>query len=90
VAAGQRHRQRDPVHVGDQAVPEARPGTADRARPRFGPPFSARTCELSLTEVKLIRTAKGRWPFTVHMHPAHDSTPGQVISKLLAYLPGSN
>jgi len=43
VAAGQRHRQRDPVRFSDQVVLRAGPGTVDRARPRFGPPFSART-----------------------------------------------
>lgn len=42
------------------------------------------------TEVKLTRNTQGRWTFTVHKHPARDSTLGQVISKLLAYLPGSN
>lgn len=41
------------------------------------------------TEVKLARNAQGRWTFTVHKHPMRDSTLGQVISKLLAYLPGS-
>ncbi len=41
------------------------------------------------TEVKLTRDAQGRWTFTVHKHPVRDSTLGQVISKLLAYLPGS-
>ena len=41
------------------------------------------------TEVKLTRNTQGRWTFTVHKHPASDSTLGQVISKLLAYLPGS-
>jgi hypothetical protein len=41
------------------------------------------------TEVKLTRNAQGRWTFTVHKHPMRDSTLGQVISKLLAYLPGS-
>jgi hypothetical protein len=41
------------------------------------------------TEVKLTRDARGRWAFTVHKHPARESTLGQVISKLLAaYLPG--
>ena len=49
VAAGQRHRQRDAVRLGDQVVLGARPGTVDRARARFGPPFSARTWELSIT-----------------------------------------
>ena len=43
VPAGQRHRQRDAVRFGDQVVLRARPGTIDRARPCFGPPFSART-----------------------------------------------
>jgi hypothetical protein len=42
------------------------------------------------TEVKLTRNTQGRWTFTVHKHPARDSTLGQVISKLLAYLPGNN
>jgi hypothetical protein len=41
------------------------------------------------TEVKLARNAQGRWTFTLHKHPMRDSTLGQVISKLLAYLPGS-
>jgi hypothetical protein len=43
VAAGQRDRQRDAVRFGDQVVLRAWPGTVDRARSRFGPPFSART-----------------------------------------------
>jgi hypothetical protein len=43
VAAGQRDCQRDPVRFGDQVVLGAGPGTVDRARPGFGPPFSART-----------------------------------------------
>ena len=51
VAAGQRHRQRDPVRLGDHMVLGARPGTVDRARPRFGPPLTARTWELSITAV---------------------------------------
>ena len=42
------------------------------------------------TEVKLTRNTQGRWTFTIHKHPMRDSTLGQVISKLLAYLPGSN
>jgi hypothetical protein len=41
------------------------------------------------TEVKLARNAQGRWTFTVHKHLMRDSTLGQVISKLLAYLPSS-
>ena len=49
VAAGQRHRQRDAVRFGDQVVLRAGPGTVDRARTGFGPPFSARTWELSIT-----------------------------------------
>jgi hypothetical protein len=40
------------------------------------------------TEVKLTRNTQGRWTFTLHKHPARESTLGQVISKLLAYLPG--
>jgi hypothetical protein len=41
------------------------------------------------TEVKLSRDTRGRWAFTIHKHPARESTLGQVISKLLAaYLPG--
>jgi hypothetical protein len=36
--AGQRHRQRDPVRLGDQVVSGARPGAVDRARARFGRP----------------------------------------------------
>lgn len=39
------------------------------------------------TEVKLTRNTQGRWTFTMHKHPARDSTLGQVTSKLLAYLP---
>ena len=49
VAAGQGRRQRDPVRFSDHVVLRARPGTVDRARARFGPPFPARTCELSIT-----------------------------------------
>jgi hypothetical protein len=41
------------------------------------------------TEVKLTRNTQGRWTFTVHKHPMRDSTLGQVISKLLAYMTGS-
>jgi hypothetical protein len=33
--------------------------------------------------------AQGRWSSTVHKHSMCDSTLGQVISKLLAFLPGS-
>ncbi len=41
------------------------------------------------TEIKLSRDTRGHWAFTVHKHPARESTLGQVISKLLAaYLPG--
>jgi hypothetical protein len=43
VPAGQRHCQRDAVRFGDQVVLGAGPGTVDRARAGFGPPFSART-----------------------------------------------
>lgn len=42
------------------------------------------------TEVKLTRNTQGRWTFTVHKHPMRDSTLGQVISKLLSHLTGSN
>jgi hypothetical protein len=41
------------------------------------------------TEVKLARNTQGRWTFSLHKHPMRDSTLGQVIIKLLAYLPGS-
>ena len=49
VAAGQRDRQRDAVRFGDYMVLGAGPGTAGRARPGFGPPFIARTCEPPVT-----------------------------------------
>ena len=49
LAAGQRHRQRDPVRLGDQVVLGARLGAVNRARAGFRPPFSARTCEPSIT-----------------------------------------
>jgi len=39
VPAGQRHRQRDTVRLGDHVVLRARLGAIDRARPGFGPPF---------------------------------------------------
>ena len=52
VAAGQRDRQRDPVRFGDQVVLGAGPGTIDRARAGFGPPFIARTCEPSITALE--------------------------------------
>jgi hypothetical protein len=49
VAAGQDDSQRDTVPLGDQVMFRARPGTIDRARPSFGPPFIARRCDPSTT-----------------------------------------
>jgi hypothetical protein len=49
VAAGQREGQRDAVAVADDVVFRAGLAAVDRARPGFGPPFKARTCELSIT-----------------------------------------
>src|SRR5262249_8542206 len=49
VAAGQRHRQRNAVRPGGQGGLGAPAGTVAPARARFGPPFTARTCELSIT-----------------------------------------
>lgn len=43
VAAGQTEREGDAVPVGDDVVLGARLAAVDRARTRFGPPFSART-----------------------------------------------
>lgn len=41
------------------------------------------------TEVKLARSTKGEWSFTVHKHSVRDSTLGQVITKLIGlYKPG--
>ncbi|KOG29337.1 hypothetical protein ADK37_37145 [Streptomyces resistomycificus] len=37
VAAGQRHRERDALPVGDDMVLAARPCTVDRTGPAFGP-----------------------------------------------------
>ena len=41
------------------------------------------------TEVRLTRSAQGRWTFTVHKHQMRDSSLGQVITKLVGYLTGS-
>lgn len=49
VAASQAEGGRDAVAVGDDVVFRARSCAVDRARPGFGPPLSARTCELSIT-----------------------------------------
>jgi hypothetical protein len=49
VAAGQRHRERDALSVGDDVVFAARPCAVDRAGPAFGPRRAARTCEESIT-----------------------------------------
>ena len=49
VPAGQRDGERDAASITDEVVFGARPGTVDRTRTRFGPPFIARTCELSIT-----------------------------------------
>ena len=41
------------------------------------------------TDVKLTRSAQGKWSFTVHKQAMRDSTLAQVISKLLGlYRPG--
>ncbi|GAA1564295.1 hypothetical protein GCM10009678_54220 [Actinomadura kijaniata] len=49
VATGQGDGQGDAAAVADQVVFGARSAAVDRARPGFGPPRSARTCELSIT-----------------------------------------
>jgi hypothetical protein len=49
VRAGQRHGHGHAAGVGDQVVLGARPGAVDRARPRFGPPFTALADEESTT-----------------------------------------
>src|SRR5215471_12223534 len=51
VATGQRDRQRDTTAVGDHVMLGACPGAVDRAGPGFGPPFNARTCELSAADL---------------------------------------
>jgi len=43
VAAGERHRQRDPRGLDQQVVLGAQAGAIDRARPAQGPPKTART-----------------------------------------------
>ena len=52
VPAGQRDRKRDSVRFSDQVVLGAGPGTIDRARAGFGPPFKARTCDPSITALE--------------------------------------
>ena len=49
VPAGQCDGEWDAVPVADEVVFGARSGAVDRARAGFGPPFIARTCELSIT-----------------------------------------
>jgi hypothetical protein len=49
VAAGQRHRERDALAVGEDVVLAARPCTVDRAGSAFGPRRAALTCEESIT-----------------------------------------
>lgn len=49
IAAGQRHRERDALGVGDDVVLAARPSTIDRAGTAFGPLRAARTWEESIT-----------------------------------------
>jgi hypothetical protein len=49
IAAGQRHRERDPLAVGDDVVFAARPCAVDRAGSAFGPLRAARTWEESIT-----------------------------------------
>ena len=49
VAAGQRHRERDALAVGDDVVLAARACAVDRAGSAFGPRRAARTWEESIT-----------------------------------------
>jgi hypothetical protein len=49
VPAGQTDRERNTTGFGEDMVLGARPRAVDRARTRFGPPLSARPCELSIT-----------------------------------------
>jgi hypothetical protein len=49
VAAGQRHRERDALAVGDEVVLAARACAVDRAGSAFGPRRAARTWEESIT-----------------------------------------
>ena len=49
VSAGQRHRERDALAVGDDVVFAARACAVDRAGPAFGPLRAARTWEESIT-----------------------------------------
>src|SRR5438270_1449166 len=49
VAAGEQHRQRDAVRVGDQVVLRTRPSPIDGRGARLGPPFSALTWDASTT-----------------------------------------
>jgi hypothetical protein len=49
VSAGQRHRERDALAVGEDVVFAARPCAVDRAGTAFGPLRAARTWEESIT-----------------------------------------
>ena len=57
IAAGQTNGQGDASCLGDDVVFRARLGAVDRARTGFGPPLSARTCELSITALD-----QSSWP----------------------------
>ena len=61
VAAGQGHRERDPMAVDDQVVLRARVATVDRGRPDVVPPFEsmyARGVHHGAVEVELASGAE--------------------------------
>jgi hypothetical protein len=49
IRSSERDRQRDALRFGEDVVLAARTGAVSRVRSRWGPPFSARTLELSIT-----------------------------------------
>ena len=49
IRSSERDHQRDALRFGEDVVLAARPGAVGRVRSRLGPPFSARTLELSIT-----------------------------------------
>src|SRR2546421_3856376 len=68
-----------------QPCPPARPpvlrarlGAVDRARTRFGPPFTARTCELSITALDQSSAA------TVHLVPRPEPQPNGRVPKVVS------
>lgn len=78
---GQRYRQRALILLDGQVVLRARPGTADRARTRLAPPFSARTCELSITTMDRFSGPAASGLASSSCDCSHSPTSGQSRSR---------